>query len=234
MEEIDLKEILNMFWGKKIQIIIIVLIFTILGCVYTLKFTIPMYASSITLVLASSNDNAQNTTITTSDINVNSKLISTYNTLIKSKNVLNEVISNLGMDINEKELKNNISVNSVKNTDLIKITVKNENPNIATKIANEIANVFSKKVKELYNINNIYLMGDANVPNAPTNINHKKNIAFFLIIGLGVAIVYVVALNMLDTTIKTPETIEKEYNLPVLASIPKYENKIRKAKRGKR
>ena len=39
---------------------------------------------------------------------------------------------------------------------------------------------------------------------------------------------------MLDTTIKTPETIEKEYNLPVLASIPKYENKIRKAKRGKR
>ena len=35
---------------------------------------------------------------------------------------------------------------------------------------------------------------------------------------------YVLISNMLDTTIKTPEDIEKGFGLPVLVSIPQIEN----------
>lgn len=35
-----------------------------------------------------------------------------------------------------------------------------------------------------------------------------------------VAAVYIFIVNLLDTTVKTPEIIEKEFNLPVLTSIP--------------
>ena len=34
MEEIDLKELFNIFWSKKLQIILVVFIFMILGGVY--------------------------------------------------------------------------------------------------------------------------------------------------------------------------------------------------------
>ena len=103
MEEIDLKELFNMFWSKKIQIILIVLIFIIMGVIYTMIFTTPMYSSSTTLVLASSGDEKRNnnTTITATDITVNSKLVSTYSELVKSKNILREVSSNLGIAIEE-------------------------------------------------------------------------------------------------------------------------------------
>ncbi len=227
MEEIDLKELFNIFWSKKLQILLVTIIFIILGTVYTIGFKTPMYSSSTTLVLAmsgtSSNDDTTNS-ITTTDVTLNSKLVPTYSELVKSKNVLREVISNLEIDENEDTLKNNVKVTSVEDTELIKITVIHENPTYSTKIANEIATVFSKKINEIYNINNVYLVDEAEVPNAPSNINHVKDIMLFAIVGIVLSVAYVFVMNMLDNTIKTAEDIEKGYGIPVLASIPLIEN----------
>lgn len=222
MEEMDLRELFNMFWIKKIQIILIILIFITIGFIYTVEFIEPMYDSSTTLVLVSSADESltTNTMITATDVSLNSKLVSTYSELIKSKNVLREVISNLGLDLEEDSLKNYITVSAVEDTELIEITVRNKNPNNASIMANEIANVFTKKVKEIYNINNVQIVDEAEIPTEPSNINHVKDIIIFGGIGLVIAVIYVIIANMLDTSIKTAEDVEAVHDIPVLASIP--------------
>ena len=106
MEELDLKELFQIFWNKKVQILLIILIFIVIGIIYTVGFVTPMYSSSTTLVLAGSDKSSStNTTatdsITTSDITINSKLVATYSELVKSKNVLRQVISNLGINVDE-------------------------------------------------------------------------------------------------------------------------------------
>lgn len=181
MEEIDLKELFNMFWSKKIQIILIILIFVTIGLIYTVEFIKPMYDSSTTLVLVSSSDDSltTNTMITATDVSLNSKLVSTYSELIKSKNVLREVISNLGIALDEDSLKNYITVSAVEDTELIEITVRNEEPNNASIMANEIAKVFTQKVKEIYNINNVQIVDEAEIPTEPSNINHVKDVIMF-------------------------------------------------------
>lgn len=235
MEEIDLKEMFNMFWSKKVQIIIIILVFMMGGIIYTSEFTTPMYSSSTTLVLASSEDteNNINTTITATDITINSKLVSTYSELVKSKNILREVINNLKVLVDEDTLRKHVKVSSVKNTELIEITVEDENPSNAAKIANEIAKVFTEKVKEIYNINNVQIVDEAEISSEPSNINHVKNAIMSTGIGLVIAVIYVIISSMLDTTIKTPEDVETNFNIPVLASIPMIEklNNERKYKR---
>lgn len=225
MEEIDLKEMFNIFWTKKLQMILIILGFIVAGIIYTAEFTIPMYSASTTLVLASSEDTEKNvnTTITATDITINSKLVSTYSELVKSKNILREVISNLGIQIEEDLLRKHVKVTAVKNTELIEITVEDENPNTAAKIANEIARVFTEKVKEIYNINNVQIVDEAEVAGEPSNINYVKSAILFAGIGLAVAVMYVIVANMFDTTIKTAEDIEKNFEVPVLASIPMIE-----------
>lgn len=227
MEELDLKELLNIFWNKKVQITLITLIFLVIGIIYTIGFTTPMYSASTTLVLATTSENAEkntNTTITATEITVNSKLVSTYSELVKSKNVLRQVIANLGIQVNENSLRDNVAVSSVKNTELIEITVKNENASYSAQVANEIAKVFTEKVKEIYNINNVQVVDEAETPIEPSNINHAKDILLFACIGLVIAIAYVLIGNMLDTTIKTTEQIEKGFGVPVLVSIPLMEN----------
>ena len=231
MEELDLKELINIFWSKKLQIILIVLIFIVIGVIYTTSFTTPMYSAATTLLLASSNGNQQGgEAITTTDLTLNSKLVSTYSELVKSKNVLREVIDNLQMDINEDELRNNIKVTSVEDTELIKISVTTKEVSTAPKIANEIAKVFIEKVKGFYNIENVQVVDEAELNNTPSNINHKKDVLVFALIGAVLAVIYVLIANMLDTTVKTAEEVEKEFKLPVLASIPVYNTDLQKLK----
>ena len=236
MEELDLKQLFNIFWSKKVQIILIVLIFIVLGVIYTIGFTTPMYSSSTTLLLAGSESSGGETTnsITTTDITLNSKLVSTYSVLVRSKDVLSQVISNLGMDISWESLRNNVKVSSVEDTEVIEISVTTNNAENSANIANEIAKVFTEKVAEIYNINNVHVVDEAEPENTPSNINHEKDVIIFAFIGLVVAVIYVLVANMLDTTVKTAEDIEKEFKLPVLASIPLYENAIQKRKGGKR
>ena len=147
MEELDLKELFEIFWNKKVQIILIILIFVVIGIIYTVGFTTPMYSSSTSLVLVgTSNSDTTGTTgqtseITTTDITINSKLVATYSALVQTKNILGQVIANLGIDVDEEELRKNVEVTSKEDTELIEITVQNENPIYAAQIANETAKV---------------------------------------------------------------------------------------------
>ena len=109
MEELDLKDLFMMLWNKKLQIVLIVAIFAVIGIIYTMGFVVPEYSSYTTLLLVGSSNNTGNTnTITTTDITLNSKLVSTYSVLIKSTDVVSQVISNLGIDMDVEALKRNI------------------------------------------------------------------------------------------------------------------------------
>ena len=226
MEEIDLKELFDIFWNRKILIIFVVIIFAMIGAIYSFAFKTPMYSSSTTLVLAMSETTTSEETnsITTTDMTLNSSLVSTYSKIVESNDVLREVISNLGIDESEDTLRNNIDVSAVDDTEIIEITVSHENAVYAAKIANEIADVFSEKVNEIYNINNVYILDEAEIENAPSNVNHLKDMIIFALVGLVLVMLYVFVLNLLDDTIKSPEEIEKEYGLYVLVSIPDIES----------
>lgn len=223
MEELDLKQLFKIFWNKRLQIIAIVLVFLIIGSIYSFAFVKQKYKSYTTLVLAqsggvSNTEDAQG--ITQSDLTLNQKLVSTYSELVKTKNVLREVIKELSLTIEEEELRKNVTVSLVEDTELIKITVTNENALDAKNIANKIAKIFSERVSEIYNISNVYIVDEAEEATGPYNINHIKDIAIFMIIGLVISVIYVLLTNLLDTTVKSAEDIEKELGITVLASIP--------------
>lgn len=226
MEELDLKELLNLFWSKIFQILLIVIITAGIGIIYTFGFKTPKYSSSTTLVLTGSTSSSADSanSITATDITLNSKLVPTYSVLVKSDNVIRQVISNLNIDVSEEELKKNVSVKLKDDTEVLEITVTNENAVYAAKIANEIAKVFPSVVSKIYSIDNIYIVDEAEVESTPSNVNHAKDIAVFALTGLVIATMYVLIANMLDTTIKTPEDVEKGFGLPVLVSIPLIEN----------
>ena len=223
MEELDLKELFEMFWNKKIKIILIVAIFAVIGVIYSIGFVVPEYTAFTKLVLAGqSSDTTGNTTeaITTTDLTINSKLVGTYSELVTSNDVVRQVITNTGINISEEALKSSIEVSSVEDTDVIKISVTNQNPTYATKLTNETAKAFMEKVAEIYNINNVHVVDEAEEPQSPSNVNHLKDVVIFTFIGVVIAVGYVLIANMLDNTIKTREEVERLYKVPVIAEIP--------------
>ena len=213
MEELDLKELFLIFWNRKLEILLITIIALIVGVLYSYFYLTPVYKASTTLILAQSSktvDKTGDSSITQTDLTLNSKLVSTYSEIMKRKSVLSKVISNLGMSEKDMDsIKKNVSVKAVSDTELIEITVKNKDPEKAALIANEIAKVFSEKVVEIYNISNIYVLDRAEASNVPCNINHAKDLVIFAFIGLVISVIVCLISNMLDTTIKTEEDVEK-------------------------
>lgn len=238
MEELDLKELFMIFWNRKLEIILITLIMIAIGVIYSYFFIVPQYSATTTLVLAQSSstvDKNGEAAITQADLTINSKLVSTYSELVKSKAVLSEVVESLGVDgLKEDDIRNNITVQSRKDTEIIEITVKNLDPNLAAQISNKIAEIFSEKVVEIYSISNIYILDRAEPNENPCNINHVKDIVIFAFIGIVISAVFVLVANMLDTTIKTEQDIENATGLLVLSSIPNYEVETKRKRGGRR
>ena len=221
MEELDLKELISMFLEKKLLIILVVVIFALMGAIYTLKFVTPIYQSTTSLVLAQiGGDNSEESnSITSSDIALNTNLIDNYRVIAKSKSVAQEVIDNLNLDTTVEILRNRISVTTESDSEVIKITVLDEDPELACKITTEVAEIFMGKVQTIYKVNNITVLDKAEMETTPSNINLTKNIVIFAFVG-GILIAgYILLINMLDTTVKTDTDIEKALDIPVLASI---------------
>ena len=235
-EEIDLKDVFSMIMSNIKLIIACVLIFVVLGVIYIKAIKIPKYTSSTMLILVSSasknDDTITNSAAIATDLNVNSKLVSTYSELIKSKTVLKKVEENLGIDPSyEETLRNNISVTSKDETELIKISVTDENPETAYKVATEITKVFSEEVESIYNINNVHIVDQAELSSSPSNDNKFKDLVIFAAIGLAIAFGYIFLRNALDTTVKDEDEIEKICSSHVLAMIPTYDTKMIKGGR---
>ena len=137
MEELDLKELIQIFWEKRIQILLITAIFIVLGIIYTVGFVKPKYQSKTSLLLATNSSSQSNANgITTNDLTLNSKLVSTYSDMVSGNKIIREVIKNLGMNLQEDDVKKSISVKARDNADMIDIIVKNDDPVVAQKIAN--------------------------------------------------------------------------------------------------
>lgn len=223
-EEIDLKNIFSMFWDRKIGIIIILLLCIVAGYVYTTFFVTPVYEATSKAILTSNVEGDTETgELTTTEVTLNNSLLSTYREIATSDSVVSKVISNLGLNISDSLLKSQISVTSTTGSQVIQITVENDNPNLAARIANELRQVFTDRVAELYDMQNIKPLDDAQVPTTPSNINHTKDIIMFAAIGIVLSVIYVVIANLLDNTVKNSSDIEKATGLNVIAEIPVYE-----------
>ena len=225
MEIIDIKELLYTLWNKKVIVFICLFLGIIAGLVYTIFLLTPMYQSTTTLVLSSANASDDKTGITTNDVTLNSKLVSTYSEIIKTRTVAEEVIKSLGLSMSESDFMDNVSISSKNNTEVLAITVSNTNAKTAADIANKIAEVFSNKVKEIYKIENVSIIDQAIEAKSPYNVTFTKNMIISAMGGIVLGFVIIFVTMLFDTTVKNQEDIERMLGVPVLAVIPKVDSK---------
>lgn len=76
--------------------------------------------------------------VTSDQINSATKLVSTYSIIIKSDTVLQQVIDNLGLSLTYEKLAERVTVSAVDDTQVMKITVKSDNPEWARQVCEQI------------------------------------------------------------------------------------------------
>ncbi len=225
MEELDIRDLLSYFASRIAYFLVIVALVVVLGCMYMIFVQKPMYTSKTSVILTGFSGSNDSSTITQSDLTVNSKLVSTYQEIVKSRRVLNQVIEKLTLDYSTKSLAKMISVGAVKDTEIIEISVTNGDASEAYLVANAVAEVFSKEVKDLYNLSNVSILDSAEIEAIPSNINVIKQMIIFLMGGMLFAFVILFLFYYFDTTIKSIQDVERKFDMPILGSVPDYNKK---------
>ena len=234
MEKINLKDLLNYYKNKLIYIFIIIAIIVGCGLIYKILLEKPKYESTTSIILTGFNQNDKTTSIDNNELTINQKLVTTYQQIVKSDKVLSKVIKELNLKCKVEDLKDNINVNALIDTEIIEINVYNTNAKAAYKITNKIAEIFTEEVKNIYNVSNVSILDEAKIAKEKSNMSMLKSLVIFTLVGIVLGIGIITICFYFDTTIKTSEQIEAKFDIPLLGTIPNLEDKKNKKKRGKK
>lgn len=230
MEEINLRDLLSYFKKRLILFIVVVLFVVSAGTIYSVFILKPEYKSQATVILSS--DKSKNTV--QSEINANKNLIDTYTEVVKSHRVLDRVKSEMQIEDTYEQLVKKVTVASLKDTEIISISVVDLNKNRSYSLANRIADTFTDEIGQIYNDKSVNVLDRAVEPQKPYNVDIVKQEAIYAAAGIVLATAVIFLMFYFDRTIKTTEQIEQLFKLPIYGKVRKLETEKQKQQRKKR
>ena len=221
--EIDLVELLGVILHNLWIIIVSGVIVAATALLVSYFIITPKY-ESVTKIYVISKTNAD--TMTYSDLQAGSTLTKDYKELVKSRPVLEEVLAETGIDVELKDLEEQITVEVPTDTRIVSITVEDKDPYEARIIADSVRIAASKHIQEVMNTEAVNVVEEASLPIEKSSPSILKNTAIGYAVGLFLAIAIVIINYIMDDTIKTPDDVEKFLGVSVLGSIPYSENDL--------
>ncbi|HHU64130.1 MAG TPA: lipopolysaccharide biosynthesis protein [Clostridiales bacterium] len=204
---------------KRLWIIILFIIIAVLISAFVSAFVLDrVYEAYTTLMVVK--EKSDQSSLEYNDILLNQRLVKTYSEVAKSNRVLSRVDEELGLDIPTDRLAELINVESVADTEVIKISAEHTQPQLAVDITNKVAEVFMEEIVKLMKMENVQVIDEARVPVAPVKPRTSLNIAIAFVVAIMAGLGLVFLLEYLDNTIKTPEDVERHLGLPTLGNIP--------------
>lgn len=223
MKEINLVEYFEMIARRKWMIIIILIITTLSSFLVSKYLITPTYSATATLIVGNTqidNDNKDNNY---NNLLFYEMLVATYSQVLKSKNVLNDVVDELSFSTTAENIEDNLTIITKQDTLLIDITIKDKNPERAMEISNQISKSFVEKITEIMKLKqNVNIVDLAEIPNQPISPNSLLYTSIGFFAGLVISIFLTFILEYFDETIKSTEDIKKHIDLPVVGIIPMY------------
>ena len=214
--EIDLRELLAVLLSQWLLILVVTVLGGGIAFGVSHYMIVPKYESTSQLYVLS-----KSTSITSlADIQTGTSLTNDYMVVVEGRPVLEQVIVNLSLDETYRSLKDKVTLNNPANSRILEITVRDENPAMAKKIADEIADVGSTFIaaKMVQDAPMIIQKGYAD--GEPVSPNIIKNTLIGAVLGAFLAMAIIVISYLFNDTIMTAEDVEKKLGLNVLGTLP--------------
>ena len=214
--EIDLLELFQVLLQKAWVIILCMVIGAGLAFGGTKMLLTPKYSASSQIYILT-----KTTSVTSlADIQMGAQLTVDFEVLAKSRPVVEEVIDELNLDYTYEELVEMITTQNPSDTRILKMTVENEDPNLAKEIANAMAEVTAERVSYIMTTDKPKIVEEAVTPEKPSSPSTVKNTALGGILGAVLAMGIIVIIYLMNDTIQTEEDVRKYLDLNTLAALP--------------
>ena len=205
---------------KRVYIISIMLICILLGVVCSICFIPKEYVASTTILLLNIEKDAEENTKNNGNLELSSNIVSTLEEIIKSESTIEKVKNDLNLNMKNKEIHKRIEVKRISDSDTLKVEVKYIEAETAAKIAEEIVNIFSEKIKQTFGNTEIYIVDSAHIVKEIQILPIVIGTIASMVGGVCLSLIYIILSMRIDKMIKNSKDIEAEIALKNLISIP--------------
>ncbi|MGM9912552.1 YveK family protein [Floccifex sp.] len=219
--EIDLLELLGVVWKKVPIIVLMTILFGALVMLYDVAFVTPMYESVTKITVLEK----QNDKLTSSDLQASTLLTKDYIELVKTRDVTESVINQLGLMsgdevMTHEQLLNKMTVESVSDTRMIVIRIEDEDPYMACEIANAVREQATIHIQNVLATQAVNVAEVGNIPVEPISPNVKKDGVLGGLVGAVLTVMVVVIKFLMNDSINTSEDVERYLGINTIGLIP--------------
>ncbi|MBT2571254.1 Wzz/FepE/Etk N-terminal domain-containing protein [Planococcus sp. ISL-110] len=218
IETISLRDIYGILKNRIRLILAITIAFMIVTALISYYMLTPIYQTSTQLLISQQQSEVG---LDSQSIEADLQLVGTYSEIIKSPVILEQVISQLGLEMSYEELQGKVNVEIAESSQLLNIVVADPDLTAAVEIANKTAEVFEVEIMELMNVDNVSILSPAVVleNQTPVSPNPPLNILLSAVAGLLIGGTIAMILRYLDTTLRGEKDIQDVLGIPVLGAI---------------
>lgn len=221
--EIDLRKIFEMLKKKIVYIVLIGIVGAILAACFTNFFIDSQYTATVKLYAYSSSDYllSPENSISPSQIDASEKLVKTYLEVVKSYAFLEKVADKFDNTISAGQIRGMMSCAQIEGTLAFQINVRSTNPQTAMDVANAIADTCPDEIVRILKVGGVSIIDNARKPSSPSSPNIKKNVLIGFAVALALSFVFFFLKEIFDTSIKDEKDLQREFDIPILGSIPR-------------
>ena len=147
-ETISLRELFETLKKRMSLIIVITLLAAAISGAMSYFFIKPVYQSSSQILVSQAAAGAL-ASIAGIGLDADAKYIETYNVIMKSPYILDQVIEELDLKTTPEALNGSVNVAQEGQSQVVTISVQNTDPAQAVRIANEIAKTFQREISTI-------------------------------------------------------------------------------------
>ena len=214
-------ELLQALKDKVALILSVTILAAALSWVFS-SFVMPRkYEASVNMIV---NTRTEIVGVVTSDsISSAQDLVDTYAIIIKSNKVLNKVIDQLGLHMSYEELSKLISVDPIRNTQVMKIAAQCADADQAALIVQTISEIAPSIVADAVEAGSCKVVSDVYSSAKPVSPDIPRNILLASALALIAVCALVVLRELFNDYIVDDADLEKKLGISVLGVIPDVE-----------
>ncbi len=217
--EIDVFQLVKVLWKRKFLIVLAALVAGLAAFAYSSFMIKPQYASTTRIYVVNRNQ-ADKPGLTNQDLQAGAYLVKDYREIILSQDVLEKVVADQKLTMDAKTLGRKVSVTVPAETRIVSISVRDGNPEEASRIANALREVAAQKIISVTRVSDVTTLEEARPATSPSSPNIRRNTMIATIAGVGFVTIIVLLVELLDDRVKRPEDIEEVMGITLLGVIP--------------
>lgn len=217
--ELELKEYAQIVKKKLWLILLLVILVSSTTVIYTYLFVQPQYEASNKLIITSG-EKDQKTGIQKNDVDMGILLVDTYKEMLSTTAVLEKVVDRYpDLNLTVDALLENMKVETVADTPVLIVSVKEYSYSTAAQVADAVSDVFKSEVPRIIQAGSLTILKERSnnpSPVTPSPLMYTV-IAFVVSLILGIGLVFL--LEYLDDSIKSEEDVTQLLGVTTLAVI---------------